>query len=233
MQLPFFYEENIEHSEYLILSENTSRHVVQVLRMQEGEQIQITNGKGYTITASIIRPHKKNTEVKVIDQQQFDPPSYKIQIGVSLIKNVNRFEWFLEKATEIGVTHITPLICQRTEKTNFKEERWKQILISAMLQSRQHWCPILENPLSFHSFIHQSFTGKKFIAHCLENEKKQLKEFSFEDHNRTILIGPEGDFTPAEIEEALLQQFIPISLGNTRLRTETAAMVAAVLLTHS
>lgn len=229
MQLPFFFEEIVSENKHLILSENSSRHIVQVLRMREGEQLQITNGKGFGATATIVNAHKKNTEVALTDIFKQAKPSNEITIAISLIKNVNRFEWFLEKATEIGVNHIVPLICGRTEKTNFKEERWNQILISAMLQSRQYWCPQLEQPVKFQKFIERPLPGYKFIAYCDEGDKQTLPH-PFQQHDRTILIGPEGDFTQSEIEAAKENQFTPVTLGNTRLRTETAAMVTAVLM---
>ncbi|MEO6681313.1 MAG: RsmE family RNA methyltransferase [Ginsengibacter sp.] len=235
MQLPFFYEEVLQEKSPMVLSDESSRHIVQVLRMKEGENIQITNGKGILLTTEITLAHKKKTEVKIIKKETHPPGMAQSAIAISLVKNTGRFEWFLEKATEIGVTEIIPLRCKRTEKSHFREDRMKMILVSAMLQSRQVWLPILFPPTKYPDFISQSNSyDKKFIAHCIEDQKRELKEFTGQDHSsKIVLIGPEGDFTPEEIEQAINEHFIPVSLGTNRLRTETAAIVAAVMLNIS
>ncbi|MEO8764081.1 MAG: RsmE family RNA methyltransferase [Ginsengibacter sp.] len=233
MQLPFFFEENPPVNDELILSEESSKHVVQVLRMRESGQLLITNGKGQVLTAFIIAADKRKTTVKITGKT-FDPRrTGKVSIAVSLIKNKSRFEWFLEKATEIGVSEIIPLICQRTEKQHFKYERMNAILVSAMLQSQQAWLPIVQEPLHFEDLLKYQHSHK-FIAHCIEGEKSRLnRELTGNDNslrNDLVLIGPEGDFTKEEVKAAIQHNFIPVSLGDTRLRTETAALVAAVLL---
>lgn len=231
MQLSFFFEESFPDSNQFILSENSSRHIVQVLRMKEGELIQLTNGKGYTLTAEIILPHKKSTEVKIIERTFIPQREPKVTIAISFIKNAGRFEWFLEKATEIGVSQIIPLLCTRTEKTHFREERMKTILVSAILQSRQAWLPELCAPVPIMELIKNKSYSQKFIAHCLDEEKTELKDVVTNALSpKIILVGPEGDFTKEEIEAALVQAYQPVSLGETRLRTETAGLVAAVLL---
>jgi 16S rRNA (uracil1498-N3)-methyltransferase len=146
------------------------------------------------------------------------------------VKNNNRFEWFLEKATEIGVTTIVPLICERTEKTIFKTDRMKSILVSAMLQSQQSWLPILQEPIKFLSFVNQVDVANKFIAHCenMDAKVQLIRYLPFTDS--IIVIGPEGDFSSDEISVAMQNNFHPVALGNTRLRTETAGVVAATLL---
>jgi len=155
----------------------------------------------------------------------------KIAIAISPVKNNTRFEWFLEKATEIGVTEIIPLICNRTEKTVFKFDRMKSILVSAMLQSQQCWLPVLHEPTKFNSLITSSTQQQKFIAHCIDDAKRSLADLNNESlSSKIILIGPEGDFTADEIDLALQNQFSAVSLGATRLRTETAGIVAATLL---
>jgi 16S rRNA (uracil1498-N3)-methyltransferase len=158
----------------------------------------------------------------------------KISIAISLLKNTNRFEWFLEKATEIGISEIIPLICERTEKERFRYDRMQGICISAMLQSQQTWLPVLQEPGKFESFVTQQFENcSKYIAHCMDEESKtQLHRQISKSSDQLICIGPEGDFTKTEIELALQHHFIPVSLGETRLRTETAAVVAATLLSH-
>jgi 16S rRNA (uracil1498-N3)-methyltransferase len=232
MTLPFFYinEFNTFQKE-IVLDEDTSRHVVQVLRMKEGEKLNLTDGKGSLITAEIFDPHKKHCSVKIIDSQLTTHDSRKVTIAISLLKNTSRFEWFLEKATEIGVGEIVPLICERTEKQKFRYDRMKGICISAMLQSQQTWLPVLHEPKQFDELAIQQFTNEqKFIAHCDEASGKQNLS-TFQSFNSSIiLIGPEGDFTRTEIELALRNNFMPVSLGDTRLRTETAGIVASTLL---
>ena len=236
MALPFFYinEYNTSQKE-IVLDEDTSRHVVQVLRMKDGEKLNLTDGKGSLISAEIADAHKKHCSVKIIDSQLTAHDSRKVTIAISLLKNTSRFEWFLEKATEIGISEIIPLICERTEKQKFRYDRMKGICISAMLQSQQCWLPELHEPGKYIEYI-KSITDNseliKFIAHCEElTEKKNLSTIQPLNHS-TILIGPEGDFTRQEIELALKNNFIPVSLGETRLRSETAGMVAATLLCH-
>ncbi|HZI68477.1 MAG TPA: RsmE family RNA methyltransferase [Hanamia sp.] len=230
MASPYFFEENPPLEGDFTVSEETSRHVSQVLRMKEGEEMIITNGKGYTLKCTIVLADKKKTKVRITEKIFHELPQPFVAIAVSLIKNNNRFEFFAEKATEIGVSKIIPLLCKRTEKTHFKKERIKSILISAMLQSQQSWLPEIEDPKKFNDLIKIGGYQQKFIAHCTEDKKTELKNVANEITSKIILIGPEGDFTNEEIEEALQQNFIPVSLGNTRLRTETAAVVAAVLL---
>lgn len=232
MALPFFYIENYTGEKQVILNEDTSRHVVQVLRMKTGEQLNLTDGKGYLLSCEILEANKKHCVVNVISSRFTPQASRHITIAISLLKNANRFEWFLEKATEIGVNEIIPLICERTEKEKFRYERMQGICISAMLQSQQCWLPILHESTRFEDVVMKRFeNGRKFIAHCVEGDKASLHNLQINtSSNLQILIGPEGDFVPAEIELALLNQFVPVSLGETRLRTETAGIVAATLL---
>lgn len=231
MALPFFYSEEIKtDSNQLVLNEETSKHVVQVLRMQKGDQLNLTDGAGNLFTTEIMDDHKKRCEVKILSRVYNSPSSKKIAIAISLIKNASRFEWFLEKATEIGVAEITPLICGRTEKQHFRLDRMKAILISAMLQSQQTWLPVLHAPKKFEEVVNRSVDGQKYIAHCDDDiNKKQLSGFQ-PFLSSIILVGPEGDFTNAEINDAISNGFIPVALGETRLRTETAGLVASVLL---
>jgi len=232
MAFSFFYinEYNTSQKE-IVLDEDTSRHVVQVLRTKKGEKLNLTDGNGSLITAEVIDAHKKHCVVNVINSRLMSQISRKITIAISLLKSTNRFEWFLEKATEIGVSEIIPLICERTEKQKFRYDRMKGICISAMLQSQQTWLPLLNEPKQFnHLAIEQFDNQQKFIAHCDESSvKKHLSTFqSF--NSSIIIIGPEGDFTKNEIKLALENNFVPVSLGETRLRTETAGIVAASLL---
>ncbi len=240
MQFPFFYKEDlVASSTGVVLDEATSKHIVQVLRMQNGEQLQITNGKGILFTAEITDSNRKKCAVTIVKKSEIKNRKSKISIAISLLKNTTRFEWFLEKATEIGVAEIIPLICERTEKTAFKFDRMKSILVSAMLQSQQCWLPVLNEPTKFAKLLLASFDNtEKYIAHCeeLNNNKKNIanKFRDIQDNltitKKIILIGPEGDFTSTEIELALKNNFFEVSLGNTRLRTETAGVVAATFL---
>lgn len=229
MSLPIFFQGEISDQSPFTLTEETSRHIINVLRMKVGEQLHLTNGKGKIITAEIINEHKKATEVKVLSASNLAARTSNVTIAISLIKNKSRFEWFLEKATEIGVSEIIPLLCDRTEKQTFRHERMNNIIISAMLQSQQAWLPNLHQPLPFSEVITNSTPQNKYIAHCNEEEKRSIKSLSF-PQSSIILIGPEGDFTFREIEIAKQNNFIPVTLGNTRLRTETAGIVAAALL---
>lgn len=232
LALPFFYTDNFNSSQKaILLDEDTSRHVVQVLRMKKGELLNLTDGKGHLLTTEITGEHKKHCEVVVTEMQFVPSPIRKISIGLSLIKNNSRFEWFLEKATETGVDEIIPLICERTEKQKFRGDRLKNIVISAMLQSQQCWLPVLHEPVQFKTAVENAKQQQKFIGHCIEEEKQNLPDVINEAmSSQLILIGPEGDFSKSEIDFALQHHFIPVALGNTRLRTETAGIAAAVLL---
>ncbi|MBK6383292.1 MAG: 16S rRNA (uracil(1498)-N(3))-methyltransferase [Chitinophagaceae bacterium] len=232
MKLPFFYISQYDGTQKeIVLDEDTSKHVVQVLRMKSGEQMNLTDGKGHLLTCAITDDNKKHCAVEVKEKKCKEQPARKVSIAISLLKNTNRFEWFLEKATEIGVSEIIPLICERTEKEKFRYERLQGIVISAMLQSQQVWLPVLQDPVEFSKAVLQSTATQKFIAHCEEGKKQELahQELNQSAH-QLIYIGPEGDFTKEEIAIALQNNFIPVALGETRLRTETAGVVAAVIL---
>jgi len=230
MALPRFYVKTLGETN-MVLDEDTSKHITGVLRMKAGEALLLTDGKGTKAHALITDDHRKRCTVTINTTEKEPVKSPKVCIAISLLKNAARFEWFLEKATEIGVSEIIPLLCERTEKEAFRHDRMQAILISAMLQSQQCWLPNLQEPTPFENIITTDYAAK-FIAHCLPQQKETLhgllKKF---DGNRIILIGPEGDFTEAEISQALAKNFLPVTLGNTRLRTETAGMVAAVYLT--
>lgn len=232
MPLPCFYvdPENLQHN-VVTLSEETSKHVVQVLRMQENEKIKLTDGVGFFYEATIKDPNRKKCIVSWLEKIEQTAPKFKVRIAISLIKNNSRFEWFLEKATEVAVTEIIPLICERTEKQKAKLERMQSILISAMLQSQQARLPKMEEPISFKKLLSQNNNSQKFIACCDERfETLTLTQLPEYKTDCLILIGPEGDFTKEEIEIAVEQGYQPVSLGPTRLRTETAGLIAAVQL---
>jgi 16S rRNA (uracil1498-N3)-methyltransferase len=240
--LPFFYILSYGKGQAEItLDEDNSRHIVQVLRMKKAERLQLTDGQGNLLTVQIIDDHKKKCVVKVDESVSLPPRKKKVCIAISLLKNANRFEWFLEKAMEIGVSEIIPLLCERTEKQHFRQERMQALLVSAMLQSQQVWLPELRVPMPFGEIVKSAGQDRRFIAHCEEEKngngnqaakkKTSLKEAAEQGTGSSlILIGPEGDFSQKEIGLALEQGFVPVGLGETRLRSETAGVVAATLL---
>lgn len=233
MALPFFYISDYnEAQQQLVLNEETSKHVVQVLRMKVGEQINLTDGKGTLLTCEIVDDHKKHCSVVVKSKVKNQKPKKSVTVAISLLKNANRFEWFLEKATEIGVAEIIPLICERTEKEKFRQERMQGIVISAMLQSQQTWLPVLQEPILLTKAVKDSAASVKLLAHCEEGEKKTIQEVMENNpaSSYAIFIGPEGDFTPDEIKMAAALHCHYVSLGETRLRTETAGVAAGILL---
>jgi 16S rRNA (uracil1498-N3)-methyltransferase len=230
MQHPFFYEPNITSANKIFtLSSDTFKHAIQVLRLKENDIIQITNGKGLLCKASLTSIDKKQAIVNIFETNFIERNNYPTTIAISLLKNTARFEWFLEKATELGMATIIPLICKRTEKQHFREDRMKTIVIAAMLQSQQVWLPELLLPINFKDVFTFNQYAVKLIAHCLEEDKKPLSQINTHE-NTIVLIGPEGDFSEDEIQLANKNNYISISLGNTRLRTETAGVATAVLL---
>lgn len=229
MNLPFFYIDTLtKESETYILSEETSKHIIQVLRMEMGERLQLTDGKGNLMVAEIIDDHKKRCAVKCINFLFVPYKTKEVSIAISLLKNASRFEWFLEKATEIGVRHIHLIQCERTEKQHCRYERMNTILISAMLQSKQVWLPQLHPVVTLQKFLNDCTSENKYIAHCEEDAEKN--EIIPSRQSSLILIGPEGDFSADEIAAAKNKNFKPVSLGENRLRTETAGIVAVTLL---
>ena len=230
MSVPFFYEPTLlTGCTNFTLSEESSKHCVQVLRMQEGARIDLTNGIGQLSEATITIAHKQNTIVSIQSEKTIAPSTQKITLGISLLKTAVRLEWLLEKATEMGIHTIVPLMCERTIHERFKAERMQNILQSAMLQSQQTWLPILTPPTKFNDFISTYNAPQKYIAHCEPGQKMSIKELTPSD-NCILLIGPEGDFSPKEIEVALSLQYQAIHLGPTRLRTETAGIFALSVL---
>ncbi len=230
MAVPYFYEPQITSnlSSYT-LSEETSKHCVQVLRMKEGDRIDLTNGIGQIFEASITLAHKKSSIVNIDAQKAINPSTQKIVLGISLLKNVTRLEWLFEKATEMGVHTIVPLICERTIHERFKTDRMQNILQSAMIQSQQVWLPILTEPTPYNSFLKTYKATQQLIAHCEVADKKSIKDLKAGD-DCILLIGPEGDFSPKEIEDAMSLNYTALHLGPTRLRTETAGLFALSVL---
>ena len=228
IETPFFYYASLKDANgSTLLDDDTRRHVVTVLRMNVGDKMMLMDGVGNAALAVIEVADKKMLRVSIIEKKSYPQPSHNTILAISLLKNTSRFEWMLEKVTEIGLTEVIPLITGRTEKIHFREDRMKQIIISAAIQSKQMWMPVLHPPKKFEEFISTSACSRKFIAHCLGGQKKILGR---QDDDCMLLVGPEGDFTPEEIDMALQQSFMPVSLGESRLRTETAGVVGAVLM---
>lgn len=226
MQL--FYNPHIESStKHFTFDKIESRHIVKVLRKTEGDFLNLTNGKGILFKAQIVIANEKKCLVDIVSEEKKSKPwNYYLHIAIAPTKNNDRLEWFLEKATEIGVDEITPIICDHSERKIIKKERLEKVVISAMKQSLKFNLPKLNDTISFSQFVNQDNKGDLFIAHCEETDKKSLKSQLVSNQNLTIFIGPEGDFSTKEIALALENKFIAVTLGESRLRTETAGVSA-------
>ena len=225
MQL--FYNSDIKQGDVtFIFDKEESKHIVKVLRKKESDTIFITNGLGFLFESEIILASEKKCEVKITKETFQEPDKFYTHIVVAPTKMNDRLEWFLEKATEIGIHEITPIICDHSERKVYKIDRAEKIIQAAMKQSLHYYIPKINEPISFSQFVKSNIGGQKFIAHCEETDKKSFKNEVKKDEKITILIGPEGDFSTKEINLAIENHFIPVTLGNTRLRTETAALVA-------
>lgn len=224
MQL--FYAPDLSGDRYT-LPEQESKHCIRVLRMQTGEQINLTDGKGNMIVAELLNEDARHCEVKVVDiQKDYGKRNYNVHVAIAPTKNINRFEWFLEKATEIGIDEITPMICQRSERKIVKIDRLNKVITAAMKQSVKAYHPQLNEAAAFKDLLKIDFKGRKYIAYVEEGEHPLLQSVYTKGHDALILVGPEGDFSPEEVNLANEQGFMTISLGNSRLRTETAGVVA-------
>lgn len=209
------------------LNEEESKHCIKVLRQQKGDKVLLMNGKGSIFEAVIKIPDSKSCKLEILSEKggQNTRP-YHLTIAIAPTKNIDRYEWFIEKSTEIGIDRIVPLICKHSERKDVKLDRLSKILLSAMKQSGQLFLPALAKPISFKELIEQPFSGDKMIAHCDSGDKKSLKSSICPGNDVLVLIGPEGDFDSNEIKQAIEKGFIPVSMGESRLRTETAGIVA-------
>ena len=225
MQL--FYNPDIdETTETFSFDKEESRHIIKVLRKKDSDILHVTNGLGLLFETEITLASDNKCIVEVLSIKKSPEPKFRLHLAVAPTKMNDRFEWFLEKATEIGIQEITPVFCDRSERKVVNLERFEKIILSAMKQSNETYLPKLNEAISFKEFIKQKNEGLQLIAHCEETDKKSLKEVLKPNENVTILIGPEGDFSDKEIALALENNFQPVMLGNTRLRTETAGVVA-------
>lgn len=221
-----FYTPDIGDAVYF-LNEEESKHCIRVLRLNQHDQVQLIDGQGNFYLAEIVDPHPKKTKLIVLQvQREFGKRNHYLHVAVAPTKNIERMEWFLEKATEIGIDEITPVICHRSERKEVKAERLNKIITAAVKQSLKAYHPKLNEAMPLKNFLKQEYPYHKYIAHCEPGEKLELKN-SFPIHQQyVVLIGPEGDFTPVEIEQALQSGYQSITLGESRLRTETAALEA-------
>ncbi|TWR29730.1 16S rRNA (uracil(1498)-N(3))-methyltransferase [Mucilaginibacter pallidiroseus] len=213
-------------SEYF-LSEEESKHAIRVLRLEVGSEVTLIDGKGGLYKAEIKDAHPKRTILQINSvTTDYNKRNHYLHIAIAPTKNLDRIEWFLEKATEIGIDEISLIITQRSERKEAKVERLDKIITSAIKQSIKAYHPVLNAPVSFTQFIKTNIDGQKFIAHCIEDEKVSLAQSIEKNGRYLILIGPEGDFSPAEVDAALQSGYKAITLGESRLRTETAALEA-------
>jgi 16S rRNA (uracil1498-N3)-methyltransferase len=217
-----FYVEHIEN-DVIILPEEESKHVVRVLRMNNGDSIELVDGKGTLVTAQITSDHPKKCSVQVTERLKMSNDPYSIHIAIAPTKNLDRMEWLVEKCTELGAHKISFLNCENNERKVLKTERLHKIAISAMKQSKRYFLPEISELIDFDAFI--SAYPKGYLAHCNESEKSSLFS-TYSEEQFPILIGPEGDFSEKEVEKAMKSGYISITLGNTRLRTETAGLYA-------
>jgi len=231
MQL--FYSPDIDKKTiHFSFSKEESRHIIRVLRKKEGDILHITNGKGYLFRAEINHANEKKCMVNILRVEKHQKTwNYYLHIAIAPTKMNDRFEWFLEKATEIGIDEITPIICDNSERKILKTDRMQKVLVSAMKQSLKYNLPKLNEPVKFPNILTTNSSVVKFIAHCDDpDQKNTLKKLLDPDQDILVLIGPEGDFSPKEITNALQHKFIPLSLGASRLRTETAGIVVCNIL---
>lgn len=213
------------------LPEEESKHAVRVLRLSTGDEVELLDGRGGRYRAAVADANPKRCQLRITRHETVAPRSYFTHVAVAPTKNLDRMEWFIEKAVEVGVERISFLRCARSERRELKLERLEKIAISALKQSGQAWLPQLDELTDFAIFLKEVKPDSTFIAHLEEGERTDLKQVAAQAPHCCVLIGPEGDFTPAEIEVALNLGIKPVTLGSSRLRTETAAL-AAVFTAH-
>jgi len=223
-----FYTPDINFSDSsFILNEEESKHCSRVLRLKAGNHIHLVDGRGGFYLAEITNDSPKKTHLSILNKQaNFEKRNHRLHIAIAPTKNIDRIEWFIEKATEIGIDEITPIICEHSERKDVKPERLEKIAISAIKQSLKAYLPKINEAVKLSNFIKSDNSEHKYIAHCVPTDKKEIADNFSKQEDYLILIGPEGDFSEDEINLALQNGFVPITLGNSRLRTETAALRA-------
>ncbi|TZF86355.1 16S rRNA (uracil(1498)-N(3))-methyltransferase (plasmid) [Pedobacter sp. BS3] len=222
-----FYTPDIVPDAAYELNEEESKHCVRVLRLQQGDEIVLVDGKGGFFNAVIENIHPRKVSVAIVHSRyDYGKRNHYLHIAIAPTKNIERIEWFLEKATEIGVDEVSFIICDRSERKDIKLERLNKIITAAVKQSIKAYHPRLNEAVKYKTFLQQKPAGQKFIAHCIDAQKSYVKDLMNLNGTYTVLIGPEGDFTPAEVDAALQAGYQPVTLGESRLRTETAALEA-------
>ncbi|GAB3938107.1 16S rRNA (uracil(1498)-N(3))-methyltransferase [Mucilaginibacter myungsuensis] len=223
-----FYTPNITpQNDAWFLTEEESKHCARVLRLGQSDQVSLIDGKGGLYTATISDPHPKRTILKIDSViTEYGKRNHYLHMAVAPTKNLDRLEWFLEKATEIGIDEVSLIITQRSERKEAKAERLNKIITSAIKQSLKAYHPILNEAVPFNKFLERPFDGQKFVAHCIDGPKSAIKDLIAPQGNYLVIIGPEGDFTEKEVTDALQSGYKAITLGESRLRTETAALEA-------
>ncbi len=218
----------IPNSDFAILNPEESHHAIKVLRLKEGANVAVTDGKGQWCEGTLLEAHEKGCLIK-IEKTEIQPKrKVRLHIAIAPTKNIDRMEWFLEKATECGIDEITPVFCANSERTIIKPERLQKVLVAAIKQSQRAYLPILNQAMQLGKFIEEPFDGKKLIGHCYSGDKLTLADAMAANRDTLFVIGPEGDFSGNEVTSAIARGFEPVSLGNYRLRTETAALVSCV-----
>jgi 16S rRNA (uracil1498-N3)-methyltransferase len=228
-----FYQPDLT-SEGILLSEEESKHAVRVLRLNNGSQVELVDGKGTRAIAEVVDDHPKRCALKIVSRTLEKPVrSFYLHIAVAPTKNIERIEWFVEKATEVGIDEISLINCEHSERTTVKVDRLEKVAVSAMKQSQQSWLPLINEMQRFPAFLSAAHADVKLVAHCDEGAKNPISEISFAGKKILVLIGPEGDFSPEEINLSVASGFVPVSLGETRLRTETAALYAVIAIAQN
>lgn len=230
-KMHFFLDQEFE-PKHGVLNTDESKHAMRVLRLREGDEILIGDGRGVQYKTEISQISKHDIKVNVLEKKSFSKPLHRVTVAISPTKNLSRFEWFLEKATELGVSEIIPLTSKRTERAKIKDERSKKIILNAAKQSQRAFVPILRTTTSFDDLLKSESSGG-LIAHCINDKKREAIEVNPEGSESFILIGPEGDFTLEEVERAEEAGFKGVVLNENRLRTETAGILAVAMLQMS
>ncbi|MCF8345704.1 MAG: 16S rRNA (uracil(1498)-N(3))-methyltransferase [Bacteroidales bacterium] len=227
--MDIFYKSDIT-SNQLVLDPGESNHCIKVMRYKKGDAISLIDGKGGYFTAEIEEEDRKACRIKIISKKEnYEKLPYELHIAIAPTKSMDRFEWFVEKATEIGITSITPVLCNRSERRNLRIDRLEKVAVAAIKQSVRAYLPEIREMVSFNDWIAEEREGSRLIAHCMDGQKNDLRKVELSGIN-TIVIGPEGDFTPEEVARAADGCFEPITLGAYRLRTETAGIVACSVI---
>jgi 16S rRNA (uracil1498-N3)-methyltransferase len=222
-----FYSD-IADNKMVILNQEESHHCVKVLRLRQGEEVVVTDGHGQWLSGTLIEANHKACLVSGSKLSIVKPRQHRLHLAVAPTKKIDRFEWFLEKATECGIEEITPVFCENSERNVIKPERLEKLMVAAMKQSLRAWLPALNPAIKFKDFLQKEISGVKMIAHCDSGDRKDFKQAYTPSQNAIVLIGPEGDFSEAEVFQAMEAGYQPIKLGNYRLRTETAALVTCI-----